>query len=358
MSSTATPTASDPYYYHRLALAPLLDNVARVDAAVLNGKPGSGGPDEFLRFLIHHGLAPLWYARLFESGRMTGADPAFIEKLRQLRLIAEATYQMQSVTLQKLHAAFTAADISYAVFKGVQVREQVHDNPALRPATDIDVLVSKRQRDPAILALKHIGMQFVPERHNFSHEAVLVDGAINVDLHWDILRPGRTRGDMTESLLQRPVMIDGFHTLRDDASLFVLLVHNAISKYVCAPSATLIRMLDLSLWLDARPVDWDAVLELADQAGLVTAAWATLYWLKLLTGRDVLPAQLDSRIPDTRQRRYLEDWINENRPARQQSLARFRFGLAIHDRPQDALRAGIKLVSARAFTVIPRRLTL
>jgi len=324
-----------------LALAPFLESEQPVDFPSLLSEANKEGNNDFLQFLIFNGMAPLWHDAIINKHQENVIDINFLEKLRQVRLTAEANYLMQKKTLQKVHEVLTSAGIEYAVFKGAHIRELVYGNPALRPCTDIDVLVSKINRDEAIHALKNIGMEYKPEAKNISHEATLIDGPVQVDLHWHIMRPSRMRVDMTVSLLENTILNNGFLGLRDEASMFVMLVHPAFTKHVCNPYATLVRIVDLVHWIQIRSVNWEELFERCEVAGVKTAAWATIYWVYLLTEEKTLATFLYRMAPNSFQRKYLEFWINNNLPSKlvtTNNLVRLLFSLAIHDSFNDSIK--------------------
>ena len=331
----------DPFRLHKLALAPFLESEQPVDFPALLAEAEKDRTKDFQQFLIFNGLAPLWHEAITTAGLENVINSEFVEKLRQVRLTAEANYLMQKKTLLRVHDTLNSAGIKYAVFKGAHIREFVYGNTALRPCTDIDVLVSIINPDEAIHALKNIGMEYKPEVRNISHEATLIDGPVQVDLHWHIMRPSRMRVDMTKALLVNAKINNGFMGLRDEASIFIMLAHPAFTKHVCNPYASLIRIIDLIRWIQFRPVNWEDVIELCEKAGVKTAAWATTYWINLLTEEKTLAKYLYRLAPNSFQRKYLEFWINNNLPSRlvtTNNLVRLFFSLAIQDSFGDSIK--------------------
>ncbi|MCM2290674.1 MAG: nucleotidyltransferase family protein, partial [Sulfuritalea sp.] len=165
--------------------------------------------------------------------------------------------------------------------------------------------------------------------------------AADIDLHWNILRPGRTRVDLTPELLGRRVRVNGFWGLSDDDSTFLMLTHPAFAKYICSPHMGLGRVMAFLLWSQKVDVHWPAVLALLERAGLKTAAWAMLTWFVALA-----PASLQPRLSQWRESVrpgrlrawYLERWIRHNLPTRLLAHAwLIQFGLTgfLHDRPSD-----------------------
>lgn len=331
---------------HRLALAPFLESEQQVNfpAFIAESEKEKGTP--FLQFLISNGLAPLWHETLSNSNLKVEVNSIFIEKLWQVRLTAEANFLMQEKTLQKLDDVFTSYGIEYAVFKGAHIRDVIYEIPALRPANDLDILVSKQNRDAAILALTRADMIFKPISKNISHESTIIDGAVNIDLHWEIMRPGRTQIDLTQHLL---------HTKRNylkhwgfgiEETLFVMLIHPVFTKYLTSPNYPIIGILDFIKWMNRWDINWDKVYELCCIGGVKTAVWLSGEWIKLLTGITI-SNELNKRIePNNLQAKYLRNWLIHNYSTRffkYPMLNQVLFTLPVHDKPSHIIGAVRKL---------------
>lgn len=336
----------DPFSQHRLALYPLLRDKRSIDLDEILRKIELIGPEQFLAFLRWNSLAPLWYDLIASHGRHSAMGTRLMEQLHRDKLSTVAAYLLQKHTLSRLHQLLTEHDIPYAVFKGAQVRELVYPEPAIRPVCDIDVLVSSAMRDRVIKVLTDAGMSMVVKPENVSHECTLMDGNIAVDLHWHILRPGRMRVNMTDTLMQERQWTNGFYSLNDHATLFAMLVHPAFAKYVCSPYAILIRMVDLVFWLENRPVGREQLLDLLIKARSRTAAWTTLFWLNLIEENKSSQEIMQEIAPSTLQEKYLKCWITRNLPTkflRHRNFIRLAFTLALHDSGRDALHAAFRL---------------
>ena len=182
-------------------------------------------------------------------------------QLHAARLAAGARYMAQQQAIAEVDRLFEAAGIPYAVMKGALVRELLHADPSVRAAGDIDVLVSPADRQEAARLLVGAGFKMHLDVLNVSHEITLKTASADIDLHWNILRPGRTRTDLTAELLSRRVRVNGFWGLSDSDSTFLMLVHPAFAKYVCSPHMGLSRVLSFLAMVAAR------VGALADGAG-------------------------------------------------------------------------------------------
>lgn len=341
------PAAFDLY---RAVLAPLV--AIDSDPSVLQARWNSAlalskkyGCEAFASFLVSQGLAGLWSVEL-PNAQAASDYGALASKLRDERFGAVARYLDQRAAVTELDRILTREGIVYAAFKGAWVREAVYADPALRAAGDIDVLVSSRQRHAAVQALRDSGYALWVDAENISHECSLTRRSSDIDLHWDILRPGRTRRPLIEDFLARRQCLAGLWGLSDTDVMFMMLVHPAFAKYVCASNTvSLIRVIDFVRWARARQVQWDDLINLLDASGLNTAAWAVLSWWKMLIGEDAWPVPRHVMVrlaPGRIRQSYLRAWIEHDLPTRLAASGigvQIPFTLALHDRASDAAHA-------------------
>jgi hypothetical protein len=310
------------------------------------------GP-EFVQVLIDSGLASLWHHRSTPLERLERVPPDVMARLRRQRFSDSALYAVQKPCLTQVDTVFTQAGIAYAVIKGAHVRELVYDDPALRPASDIDVLVAPADRVVAAQALIGGGFVMDADPENISHEATFSRGPAHIDLHWDILRPGRTRIGMTAPMLARRVRLKDFFALQDEDAIFLMLVHPAFAKYVSSPHAALTTVADFLFWTATRTVDWTSVSDRLKAAGVTTSAWAVLSWWSMLVDKElpnVPPGFIDRLRPGRLRSYYLRQWLARDLPSRwidKGLLIQAGFTLFLHDHPSDASRAVAGLARAR-----------
>lgn len=343
-----TPRATRPQK-QRLALLPA---AAQVDpqACLEALSQGSGG---LLSTILDQDLGALWHHALQSIGVRESLPPATIEALREARVSAAMGYLAQRAALDELDRLFDSAGIRWVAIKGSHVRELVYPDPALRPANDVDILIAPADRRRAAQALLDAGYSVHAAPANISHEATFSRGVVDLDLHWHMLRPGRTRVDLTEELLERRQRIGNQWGLSDSDTLFLMLTHPAFAKYVCSPNMGLGRVADFLLWIQKREIAWPAVLELLERAGLKTAAWTMLSWFRMLAGADVqakLGAWIDTVRPGRLRAAYLGQWLERDLPSRwldKPFLMQFGFTLALHDHPGDVMHALNGLQQAR-----------
>jgi hypothetical protein len=334
---------------HQLALLPA---AAHTDAAALRSALAEGG-QAFLNLLLTQDLGPLWHHALQSHRLLESLPPATVGALREARLSAAMGYLAQRAALEELDRLLEAEGIPYVAMKGAHVRECVYPDPALRPASDIDLLIAPADRRRAAHVLLDAGYTVHADPANISHEATFSQGAVDLDLHWHMLRPGRTRIELTGELLARRQRTNGLWGLSDTDTLFLMLTHPAFAKYVCSPNMGLARVADFLLWVQKRPGDWPAALRLLERAGLRTAAWTMLSWFRMLAPADAHPTLdrwIDSVRPGRLRAAYLRQWLERDLPTRflqRPFLIQFGFTLPLHDRPGDVTHALAGLRKAR-----------
>jgi len=314
----------------RSALLPVCPGITQ---ATLQSALEDGGPALESLILKQH-LAPLWHKRTQAA--------AFARP----RLDAALAYITQKAAVEEIDALFEREGLRYAVIKGVATRELTYENPALRLCGDIDVLVAPDQRLAAARALTGLGYRLRVNPAVVSHEVALSKGMVEIDLHWDILRPGRTPDGFACAMLARRIRHRGWWMLSDSDALVLMLVHAAVSKHVSTPVLGLHRAADLALFWQRRDVDWPAVLRLLDACGLKTAAWTVLTWLQMLmTGpevRSLLAGPIASVQPGFLRAAYLKVWLDHDLSARltaRHAARLFGFSLFMHDGPAAAWQA-------------------
>lgn len=329
------------YRFHQLALSPLLAKNPLDALTTVKNSIREPEQKPFLLFIMQNGLGPLWHELLQHNNIQSFFSPEFTRELRNITSHTASLYLFQKIALEKIDAAFTKHSVPYAVFKGAHTRELIYQKPEMRYACDIDILVSKPDKAKAITALGKAGFSFQPKAENISHEASLTDDRVSIDLHWDILRPGRTKKDMTGEFLKNRKKNTDFWALNSEATLFILLVHPVFTKYATAPQSSLLHLLDLHYWIQKQEIDWKKIEEYLEQGGGKTAAWISAIWLEMLTGT-TLPESFMRRIkPSSLKTWYLQIWLEKNLSTRLLNhpiLIQAGFTLPAHDRISDVIR--------------------
>lgn len=273
------------------------------------------GSRQFFCFVIDNRLAPLWFDFLTDSGMADQFPSELVANLRRHKLNAAALQLIQAKVLNQVQQIFEAQNIHYLVFKGAGLGHTLYEIPVHRPSADIDIHIYPKDRDKAVAKLAQAGFDFYADRHCISHEVTLTKHSVAIDLHWALLRPGRTRMDVTGYLFANAIRLPQFWALNNQASLFVMLMHPVFTKHLNSPSSLLINLLDLQKLLQAEEPDWHQVISILSSAGNKTAAWCSLYWLQKITGTSA-PAELMAAVQPGRLRQHLARyWIERNSAA-------------------------------------------
>ena len=340
----------DVYWLHRTALRPLLPGADNNNLIKSCKQIEQTGEAKFIHFLQEQGLAPLWDKYLRKEDNSNLVSNIFIEAVHQSRLIATASYLLQTRALKEIKILYEKENIAHAIIKGCHIRESIYEEPAIRPACDIDVLIAPENQVEAIKVLVNAGYQFVPNPNNISHETALIKGGVSIDLHWDIMRPGRTRIPMTDILLKTRKEFPTHWGFNNDATLFLMLVHPVFTKYSTAPQSSLVRVVDLAHWIETEKPDWGQIENWLEDAGVRTAAWITEEWLRQLTKITPPTSFMKCIQPGRLRTKYLRYWITKNLSTcliNYPHLIQAAFTLPAHDKFSDASLAMTTLLKVK-----------
>jgi len=333
---------NDPYKLHKLALAPLISENPKQKFVTAKSNISKGEENKFLNFILQNGLGPLWHQVLKKNNASTLFTQNFVEVLKKTSTLSAARYLAQQHILRTVSYIFGNESIPYAIFKGAHIREILYSHPAIRPSADIDILVSKFNKKKAVIVLLKNGFEIHPREDTISHEVLLSKNNTTIDLHWDILRPGRTRVDLTDTILATKKQFSYYWGLSDEAILFIMLIHPVFTKYVTTPQAYLIRLVDFKLWIETQKIDWEIIQEWIKKGGMQTAAWISASWLRIMT-ETTLPSTFINNIRLSKTKDvYFEKWLCRDLSTR---LKKYPFAIHVgftipaHDTLVDAIRA-------------------
>ncbi|MEP0202515.1 MAG: nucleotidyltransferase family protein [Halioglobus sp.] len=339
---TCKQKKDDLYQFHRAALAPLLHEPKTSEFEAACTAAMELDEYQFTDFILQQGLGPLWDAQLENRGGDAPFSAVVKTKLHNSRLNAAGQYLIQRNSLTHIKSILDGAGVDHVVTKGCHTREVYYKNPSLRPAQDIDILISPLNNIKAIKAFQAQGFAFHGSTENIAQDCSLVKGRTDIDLHWDILRPGRTRVPMVESLLGCRTDHGSHWGMSHGGALFLMLVHPVFRKYTNGPLSSLVRLMDIIYLLDRHPESADEARELLQAAGLNTAGWITTTWLHTLTRNSNARALADELRPGKLKQKYFNNWLTANRSNRlfdKPLWIHLGFTLPAHDTWTDAIRA-------------------
>ncbi len=332
---------NDPFHLHRLALRPLLHTLDRQQTTALFSELELLDPTDFIIFVHQQGLAQMWLPFL-QAHALPSNWQTTIGDLKQDALTTAASQLMQRKASADTHQAFRDAGIDYLVFKGANLRDTIYDDPTHRPVCDIDILVREESKFDAIKALQQAGFSSHHLAENISHETSMLRQGVWLDLHWHLLRPGRTRIDLNDYLFSQRRAFGKLQGLSNEASLLVMLIHPAISKYVNGTASSLRHLVDIHRLAQQDDIDWERLVAMLEAAGTKTAAWASLAWLNMLSDAPMYADLAGQLRPSGLKARWLGYWMGKglNRKfAERRVVLRVGFSLMLQDNLKDVVHA-------------------
>jgi len=168
------------------------------------------------KWLVHrHGLAPL-------------AARAGLAGYRDVLVRATVEWGRIQQDLPLILNALHTEGVGVCALKGLAYASGLYTTPAERPMSDLDLLVRASDAKRASAALVSIGFVPFTNKAVLHHAQALVRGDLAVDLHWNIIGPGRARIDL-EAVWDR-VTPGPLGTLEPTDALAFHLIHLARNR--------------------------------------------------------------------------------------------------------------------------------
>lgn len=350
----AAPTAA-PAWRRRLFTDDerLLAALCRITPAVPGeaDPPGTTTPPAALvEQAMKEGLGPLLYRAIREGEAGTRQLPSTFAGLDEgaraaLRRTTLAEGLSQAIRLERLAtilAELEAQGIPVVLYKGAAYVEQIYPEPALRPMSDLDLLVPGSRIAEATRCLEGLGYSVLLPLGAFGvpFETCLraPAGWPTVDLHVHVSRARQTRITADELIVRSHPRGSGpGRVFGPVESLLLHALHQVVPTQLLATLQTFVDLRELVL--RARP-RWDEVVALARAWGLEGVLSAALAALDSLFPGLLLPEErLRPTVGVTALLRLRTRWrITQPRPALDYRL-RHLVKLALVDRWSD--RAGL-----------------
>lgn len=211
-------------------------------------------------------ILPLVFHRLNALGVR---DPYIMPRLRGVYRKAWAEAQTAMAALAPMVLSLEQAGIRTMLIKGAALRAEYYRNDAVRPMSDLDIVVEPHQARPAINALEALGWTRVgtardedlANRH--SMQFFNKDGR-EIDLHWHLLREAcSVAASEIFWSKARPLTWGGVGTLQlaPEDMLFHTVIHGVRANRMpplrwIADAATIVQATGAAL-------DWSRVMHLA-----------------------------------------------------------------------------------------------
>lgn len=228
-------------------------------------------------------LFPLLYRNMRDHG--LEMDMA----LRRFKGVYRLTWSQNNFLFHHSAAVLKSllnADSGLMLLKGAPLALLYYRDPALRPMSDLDIMVRPQQRDKAIHLLLEAGYQpleqLKPQRLQLTHSLGFKDrDGFSVDLHWYLIQEA-CQPDMQDVWWQRSQPLDfkgiEVRTLSDSDQLLHTLAHGGRWN----PLPPLRWVADASMIIRDSEIDWELILQEARRLRLVVTVRECLGFMSTL----------------------------------------------------------------------------
>lgn len=269
-----------------------------------------------------HGVLPLLYQSAKALGSGISIADSVMQKLRDEYLSSALENLRRYQQLSEVLRAFQNDGIPVIALKGTHLAEFVYRNIALRPMSDIDLLVKKEDLPRVEEELFGLGYRYGPfayknkswiaERAGDFAYVPLKNGAV-VEIHWSIGRPTSPFNIDTEGLWERshPITINGISVslLSPEDLLLHLCLHTA---YRNAFVTGLLHFCDIAKVIQhyQDELEWEKLRCRISQWGVAKPVYLTLHLVRELLQAAVSDEFLDKIRPHDFDREMIT-WARE-----------------------------------------------
>lgn len=296
-----------------------LDDAAREQVASLLAGPVDW--DELAELAALHGVVGLVRGNLAAlGGEQVVAQAAW---LNIQRAATQITFDglVHASRLVEVVSALHSAGLKPLALKGVALAALLYHDAAVRPSTDLDILLRPEEMDSALAVLRELGARTPRQaeidfqrRHSYDLGCVLpplVGRAMLVELHWDLAPRGLFTLDLDRWRQRAQTFnLDGVAVQRfaPEEQLLHLALHMRKHRYV-----GLRWLADVSELLRRFPdLDWQYVASTAESSGLQTLLFTTLSLAVQLLGAPAPEPWLERLTPSAARRRLLHSVLHQD----------------------------------------------
>lgn len=271
------------------------------------------------------------------------------ERLTRHLTESTARHLLMSHELGRALRRFEAEDVPVIPLKGPVLADTLYLHPALRPFSDLDLLIRPEDLFRADELLHALGYRRLADAHSWSFDitydrATLYEGPadLRVDLHWGLVNDPRYSWNHREGLsvwdraIRIPVAGETARGLCPEDLLLYLALHLAIHHSL----AGLVWYWDLALILDrwAGALDWESVIGRASRWRVRRALFFALLGLDIFFGVSAPPSVM-ARVQPGGPRAAVLSWLLHHRESDRLAHLGHLIPLLLVDRGQDLLRS-------------------
>jgi len=304
--------------------------------------------ERLARLAWFHRVGPLVY----ERRAWLGLDVDAAEPFRRMALATLHRNLQLAAELKTARRALSEAGVPVILLKGAHLMDAVYRNPALRPMSDLDLLIRPEDAARACHALAAAGFHADPRKAAFTgriDREIRLDKSgvhdLHIELHTDLNRPTRHHWFPMDALWERSIayVLDGepARALSAEDNAVFLAAHAVPHAF-----GQLIWLRDIA-GLMAAGLDGDELARAASEAHARRAVQAALALAASHLGAP-LPSGFPPDLPKAAAR------LNLDSP-RYSTLASLRFRAALADTPADAASILAAALSRKIAVSAPSR---
>lgn len=254
--------------------------------------------DRLADLAVDGGVAPLIYRILRTAGRLDLVPAAAGARLRSVYFLTVAENTRYLECAGRVLAACHQAGIEVIALRGIAFVESLYRDVALRPLSDIDLLVHPAALQGVKAVLGASGYWPVE-----AHPNQWTNTEVVLDLHVDLMGADRIAARERAARIDIeavwaasvPAVIAGMRTRTTSWADTVLVCCLHAMKHSCD---RLVWFADLAALLkEYRLIDWDGVVSRADRFRLTKPVYYALAYLTATVGADVPTAVMDALRP-------------------------------------------------------------
>lgn len=254
---------------------------------------------------LREGVGPLFYRGLAATGLSEQAPAEEVSRLRTAFVASDARFR--GSIEPALHGALStlgAAGIQPVVLKGAALAYTAYPDPALRPMTDLDLLVRREELDVASRLLLGSGFHLHPDHVDSEHHLrphFTTGGRVGLEIHHELIHVPNDFLVETSGVRARSVAV----TIRDlqaralspEDGLHLTCVHagfgHSYGWYLLRSFADV-----LAIILSTGPMlDWGRFATLVEQSRTAGAVYWVLTWSREWLGAPVPYEVLSAMAP-------------------------------------------------------------
>jgi len=289
-------------------------------------------------------------ALLYSVARPLAVPPPVLGRLRAMWVKGRRQYLLGVQQLARVLAAFEGEGVSVIPLRGPTLADLLYRDPALRPFTDLDLLIPEGDLSRTLPLLAALGYRHMEAGLPLSHELAWRHAAsftaedpdaLPIDLHWGVVDyPGVVPVAPIDhqELWDRAVRVEGPGGVRWELCPEDLLISLALHWAVHHALSGVIWQLDLALLIlrYGDGLDWDAVVQRAGRWRIRGPVFFALQEVRERLEAGV-PVGVLGRLRPGGLRITLFDWLRHRGEERLEQLD-YLVPFLVMDRGSDMLR--------------------